>query len=256
MVTGYNFDNDNLKFVKRIRQTKLSIQMLMITSCIQLIIVVLTFSFAQGSYGSGIAIWLLEILCLFVNIPALFMLAFGIDELRDKIDNTKKSPLRLALIFIGIYIGYYIIATIVTLIIYVADNTRSILIAKDLMCFIFISIALVFISLAFNKISKQGYPTKLLLTPLITLPVIALVGFIFGWIEAFMNSLIYGGNDFEILTIIIFAYLVLALGGSLLELYLNVNKLHNEVLITLAPELLPKKENKRKEKSNKAVVGK
>ena len=184
------------------------------------------------------------------------------DELRDKIDNTKESPLRLALIFLSVYTGYYILATIITLFIVVAnDFYLSTLVAKDLTCFVFISIALVFISLAFNKISRQGYPTKLLLIPLITLPIIAIVGFVVGWIEMFVNSLMYGGDVLPIMIVFIFTYLVIALGGSLLEMYLTVNKLHNEILLNLAPDLLhknvkKKKLNKKKEKENKAVLGK
>lgn len=259
MVTGYNFNNDNMKFVKRIRQTKLSIQLLMITTSIQLISAVLAIFLVGGNEAAGITIWVLEILCLFINIPALFMLVFGLDELRDKIDNTKKSPLRFAIVFIGIYIGYYILATIISLIIVTNNFDLSTLIAKDLMCFVFISIALVFISLAFDKMSKQGYPTKLLLTPLITLPIIALVGFVIGWIEMFLNSIEYGGGTFVILIVVTSIYLVIALGGSLLELFLSVKKLHNEILTNLAPELLLKKEkkkkaNKKKGKADRAVV--
>ncbi len=103
MATSYNFDNDNMKFVKRIQQTKLSVQMLMITTSIQLISTVLTLLLLVGYEGAGVAIWFIELICLFINIPALFMLFFGIDELRDKIDRRKKSPLRFAHIFIGIF---------------------------------------------------------------------------------------------------------------------------------------------------------
>ncbi len=39
------------------------------------------------------------------------------------------------------------------------------------------------------------------------------------------------------------------------ELWFNVNKIHNEILMNLAPELLHKKKAK-KEKASKAVAGK
>ena len=258
MGASYNFDDSNIKFVKRIRLTRLSLILLLITSGLLIITSLLSIFLVGGNDGAGIVIWVIELLSLFINIPALFMLLFGLDELRDKIDNTKKSPLRFAIIFLGIYTGYYILSTIIMLIAQVVNyRDNGLLIAKNLMCFIFISISFIFISLSLNKMRTQGYPTKLLLSPLISLPLIAVVGFILGWVEVFYNSI--GGSyyDFAIYVIITFIYLALALFGSLVELFIAINKLHNEILLNLAPELLLKKENKKKkEKSGKAAVGK
>jgi hypothetical protein len=268
MGASYNFDDNDLKFVKRIRQTRFSLILLLITSGIQIITSLISIALLND-LSASLTIWIIELLSFFVNIPALFMLLFGIDELRDKIDNNKKSPLRGSLIFLGIYIGYYLISTIVMLIIEpLVGFYTGLLVSKDLMCFVFISIALLFISLAFNKMSTQNYPTRLLLAPLILLPLNAVVGFAIGWSQIFINSFTHpyaypDGNAMSVLTISIFIFLSVSLFISMLEFFVVFNKMHNEILLNLAPDLLLKKEKKKTKvkvdkvvETEKAVTGK
>ena len=257
MGASYNFyeDNSNMKFVKRIQQTKSSLIVLMITTGVLIVSSILQIFVGHGNDAIILVNVILEIALLLINIPALILLLLGIDDLRDKIDSTKKSPLRYAVIFLGVYFIYYFISTIIMLIFTLANinEGEEYLISKNLMCYIFIAIALVFISLAFNKMSNQGYPTKLLLTPPITLPLVASVSFFIGWFTIFIGFRFYYGV-IPLLAIIFAIYLPLALLISFLEFYVSFNKMHNDVLLNLAPELLQKKENQKEKTKVEKVV--
>jgi len=270
--TSYNFteDNSDMKFVRRTQQTRISIILLLITSGLQIITSVLT-TFVpngfdlDGDHSVAIAIWVIELLSLLINFPALILLLLGLKELRVKIENTRKSYFTAATVFLSIHLVSYLVSTIVLLI---SDASfqfeHGVLIAKDLMCFMFLSFSLLFISLAFNKIQKKGYPTRLLLSPLILLPLIAVVGFVFGWIEASSATVAgsMGGRGFIYYAVIsLFIYLAIALFISLWEVFHSVNILHNQILLNLAPELLQKEEKKKTEaekvtKVKEAVIGK
>ena len=228
-----------------------------------LLTAILSIFFSSSNESLSLPILILDILGSAISIPAVLLMLLGLDEIRDKIDNTKNSPLRFSVAFLGIHLAYCIISTIIISLTVIDIGFYTVgSVTKNMMCFLFISASLVSVSLAFNKLNKLNYPTRLLLTSLILLPIPALTGFIVSWF-ALQGNIFRWGGFLKIFTIAMTIFLSIALMISLVEMLFSVNKLQKDIIKNIAPELLLTKEKRILEKSiektqkeEKAVIGK
>ncbi|NHJ04959.1 MAG: hypothetical protein EAX90_09055 [Candidatus Heimdallarchaeota archaeon] len=238
MGSNYSYNQNDYEFSRIIELLRIGSILLLISSILAFVQASVFFSLI-GSYRNvvGITVWIVDLTCVLLGIPAFFLIFYAIDRFAQNLDKENFRRTKIIKILLVIYLIIYFVFSLVVLILFHTPigYTGKIIIAKNLITLPFLAVTLVFCSLLFNNLQKIGYKTNLLITPIILIPLPSLIGFIIGIIiliseEAFNSSF----DTLETTTIFCYLFITLMITAAFTEFLFSIRK-------------LTKKENENKE---------
>ncbi|HUU77762.1 MAG TPA: hypothetical protein VMX55_05410 [candidate division Zixibacteria bacterium] len=239
MGSNYSFNLDNYEFSRIIELLRIGSILLLISSVLAFVQASVFFSLIGNyRYAVGITVWIVDLTCVLLEIPAFFLLLYAIDVFSQNLDNENFRRTKIIKILLVVYLFIYFIFSLVVLILFHTPigNTGKIIVAKNLILLPILAVTLIFCSLLFNNLQKIGYGTRLLITPLILMPLPSIMGFIIGIIiltseEAFNSTF----DTLETTTIFCYLFITLMLTAAFTEFFFSIRKLSKKAKEIIEP---------------------